>query len=372
MHQMTTAKPPVRIIVRIAAFLLVLVVMVAGLEVGLRLLLPNAQEGPIAREVAQRLNGPEENRTDLPLYLPRQGGDCVRRDTSKMRWNPRFGYNSKTLDKACAERLFANGKISVVMLGGSTMANAGARNYLTTLDHYAFGDDQDIVSINLAEPGARLWNMMSRFIEDVISLKPAFVVYFGGPTEFYSLHHGGRPGDDTHWAISIRQRVESPTMASLDALLKRSRLVQVAQNAAGTVAGPWGAVTTFDDKRVHQDAGYYLQARDTMQVLCRHYGVRCLFILQPLALLEQDPSGSTAAIVQQNLRFFPNDRQLFTRGYELMRQGGGEDQLDASQLLRGRDDAYLDVAHLSKIGNAVVGKFFYSAIMKARDGAPPQ
>jgi hypothetical protein len=76
--------------------------------------------------------------------------------------------------------------------------------------------------------------------------------------------------------------------------------------------------------------------------------------------------------VQQNLRFFPNDRQLFTRGYELMRQGGGEDQLDASQLLRGRDDAYLDVAHLSKIGNAVVGKFFYSAIMKARDGAPPQ
>jgi hypothetical protein len=346
--------------------------MVAGLEIGLRLLLPNAPEGPIAREVAQKLNSPEENRADLPFYLPRQGGDCFHRDRSRLHWNPRFGFNSKTLDQPCAERLFASGKTRVVMLGGSTMASAGARNYLTTLDHYAFGNDQDIVSINLAEPGARLWGMMARFIEEVVSLKPAIVVYLGGPTEFYSLHHGGQPGDDTHWAISIRQRVESPVVASLDAVMKRSRLAQVVQNAAGTVSGPWGAVTTFDGKRVEQDAAYYLRARETMQVLCRHYGIRCLFVLQPLALLEESPSGSTAAIVQQSLRLFPNDRELFTRGYELLRQGGGEDQLDASGLLHGSADAYLDVAHLSKVGNAVVGKFIHSAVMKARDGKPLQ
>ena len=66
------------------------------------------------------------------------------------------------------------------------------------------------------------------------------------------------------------------------------------QAAAGAIPGPWGAVTTFDDRRVDEDAGYYLRARDVMQVLCRHYGVRCLFILQPLALLEENPSGSTA------------------------------------------------------------------------------
>ncbi len=367
MHQNTTENPPVRTVVRIAAYALMLVVIVGGLELGLRLVFPNAPDPLTKQQVATRLNSPEENRTDLPLHLARQGGACVHREP-KFHWNPRFGFNSKTLDKRCAKNLFASGTTSVVMLGGSTMAGAGASNYLTTLDYYAFGDNESIVSINLAEPGARLWNMMARFIEEVVDLKPSFVVFLGGATEFYAMHYGGQPGDDTHWAYSVRRRVESPQSAMIEAILNRSRLLQVTMNAIGAGSR---RDARFNQDRVDEDAAYYLRARDAIQALCRHYGVRCLFILAPMALLEENPTGTTAAIVDENLKYFPDDRKVFTRGFELIRQGGGADQIDASRLFYGHADTYLDVAHFSKVGNAILGKFIYSAIMKAGHEVPP-
>jgi hypothetical protein len=146
----------------------------------------------------------------------------------------------------------------------------------------------------------------------------------------------------------------------------------VTLNVIGADSATRRAVRTFNPDRVDQDAAYYLRARDVMQVLCRYYGVRCLFILAPMALLEENPTGNAAAIVHENLKYFPDDRKVFTRGFELMRQGGGEDQLDASRLFDGHADAYVDVAHFSKIGNAIVGKFIYSAIMDARQGGAPQ
>jgi hypothetical protein len=183
-----------RTAVRIAAIILYSVLVIGGLELGLRVALPGfeVKQFSLAAEIQSKLNTAEENRPDLPMYLPRQGGECVRQDKAKFHWNERFGFSSKALDKRCVRKLFSSGKVRVVMLGGSTMANAGAANYLTTLDYYAFGQHEDIVSINLGEPGARLWNMVARFMEEVTDLKPDVVLFLTGGNEFVA-DLGGQP-----------------------------------------------------------------------------------------------------------------------------------------------------------------------------------
>ena len=102
------------------------------------------------------------------------------------------------------------------MFGGSTMAGVGTLNYLTSLDYYAFGPHEDIVSINLAEPGARLSNSLARFMDEVTDLKPDVALFLDGFNEFYSIRQGGRPGDDAHWTLGVRRRVENPFMSLLD------------------------------------------------------------------------------------------------------------------------------------------------------------
>lgn len=181
-----------RMSVRITAVLLYSTLIIGGLELGLRVALPSpdARELALISEIQNKLNTAEENRTDLPMYLPQQGGECVREDKSKLHWNPRFGFSSKTLDKSCARKLFGAGKVKVVMFGGSTMGNVGTINYLTSLDYYAFGQYEDIVSINLAEPGARLSNMLARFMEEVTDLKPDVALFLDGGNEF-SIRQGG-------------------------------------------------------------------------------------------------------------------------------------------------------------------------------------
>lgn len=41
-----------------------------------------------------------------------------------------------------------------------------------------------------------------------------------------------------------------------------------------------------------KDAGYYLRVRESGEALCA-YEVKCLFILQPIAVLEHAPTGGT-------------------------------------------------------------------------------
>ena len=148
------------------------------------------------------------------------------------------------------------------MFGGSTMANVGAVNYLTSLDYYAFGQHEDIVSINLAEPGARLSNMLARFMDEVSDLKPDVALFLDGFNEFYSLYVGGRPGDDAHWTIGVKKRVEAPIMSLLDRALNQSRLAQVALIRTGIFPSSRHVSGQFDLARVDEDVGYYLRARE--------------------------------------------------------------------------------------------------------------
>src|SRR5262245_26122189 len=113
-----------RMSVRITAVLLSSVLFIGGLELALRVASPSPEVKllSLTSQIRNKLNTAEENRAGLPMYLPRQGGECVRQDNSKLHWNPRFGFNSKKLDKSCARKLFSSGKFNVLIHGGSTMA----------------------------------------------------------------------------------------------------------------------------------------------------------------------------------------------------------------------------------------------------------
>jgi hypothetical protein len=372
-HRTEPASSHYRMLVRVAALFLSCLLFFGGLELALRVALPNpmVKQSSLSSEIRNKLNTEEENRADLPMYLPRQGGECVREDKSKLHWNPRFGFSSKALDKSCARRLFSSGKIRIVMFGGSTMANVGAVNYLTSLDYYAFGQHEDIVSINLAEPGARLSNMLARFMDEVTDLKPDVALFLDGFNEFYSNYLRGRPGDDAHWTIGVRKRVESPIMSLLDRALNQSRFAQIALIRTGIFPSSRHVSSQVDLARVDEEVGYYLRARESTEALCAHYRVKCLFILQPIPVLEDAPKGSTEVIVRENARYFPHDHEMFSRGYALIRKMPGDHYLDASRILENLPDAYVDVVHLSKIGNAALGKFFYCAVKKVLNQAAP-
>ena len=371
-QRMERAKPHYRTSVRITAVLLFIILAIGGLELGLRVALtaPETEQLSLASQIRNKLNTAEENRADLPMYLPRQGGECVRRDYSKLNWTPRFGFNSKSLDKGCARKLFSSGKIKVVMFGGSTMANVGATNYLTSLDYYAFGQHDEIVSINLAEPGARLSNMLARFIDEVTDLKPDVALFLDGFNEFYSLRYGGRPGDDA-LTMAVRQRIEHPTVDLLTKVLNLSRLAQVTLIRTGILPNSIKIPQRIDLARVNEEVGYYLRARENADALCAHYSVKCLFILQPIAVSEDAPAGSsTDAIVRENAKYFPHDREIFSYGYEQILKVRGDRYLNASSLMRNVPDTYLDVVHLSKVGNAKLGSFFYSTVKAVMTQAP--
>ena len=363
-----------RMSVRITAVLLSSVLFIGSLELALRVASPSPEVGVLSltSQIQNKLNAAEEKRADLPMYLPRQGGECVRQDNSKLHWNSRFGFKSKTLDKSCARKLFGSAKVKVVMFGGSTMAGVGTVNYLTSLDYYAFGPHEDIVSINLAEPGARLSNSLARFMDEVTDLKPDVALFLDGFNEFYSIRQGGRPGDDAHWTLGVRRRVENPFMSLLDRALNQSRLAQITLIATGIFPSARYVPKQVDFALVDEDVSYYLRARESAEVLCAHYQVKCLFILQPISVLEEAPTGSTEVIVRENERYFPHDREIFSRGYTQVRKVRGDRYLDASQLLENMPDAYVDVVHLSKVGNAALGRFFYYAVKAVLDRSVPR
>ena len=89
--------------VKIVAALLYVAVFLVLAEVVLRLFADFDGAGPGA--VREPLYSQEELRRDLQRYSVRQGGDCITVRTG-LYWDPRFGFASKKLNKACAHKLF--------------------------------------------------------------------------------------------------------------------------------------------------------------------------------------------------------------------------------------------------------------------------
>ena len=170
----------------------------------------------------------EELNRELPFRHPNNGGNCVHVGFhSNMQWHPRFGFNDKTLDLDCVEKLFGQEKINVVFLGGSAMANYETPNYLTSIEYYMFKNTDNFRSINLSESGARLSNELSIFIEYIpkMKLKPDFVVFLDGYNEFNSIRYNGKPDDDFYWTASVKERIHAPFKYYLNALLKKKQFI---------------------------------------------------------------------------------------------------------------------------------------------------
>ena len=265
--------------VRILAGLMSFTIVAVCLEVGLRLW-SFAADAPMAQlkdDIYRRMYSPEELR---PL-LPRQANGCVRVNMAGLHWDPRFGLAAKTLDKACAKELFKSAKTKVVLLGGSAMDSALAPNYLTTIDHYAFADDENIVSINLAESAARLSDMFARFFHEVIELQPNVAVFLVGLNEFLSIKYGGLPGDDFYWTAGVDRRVHHPIMFLFDKAFDASKLAQTLLVETGIYPSARRTGRKIDLILVDQDVDYYFRTQEYTTILCRQYSIKCLFILQP-------------------------------------------------------------------------------------------
>jgi hypothetical protein len=353
-----------RLSVRILAGLVSFTIIAGSLEIGLRLwsFATDANMARLKDDIYGRLYSPEELR---PTSLPVQGGRCVRQYSAGMHWDPRFGLASKTLDMACAKELFKSARTKVVLLGGSTMDSAFAPNYLTTIDHYAFGRGENIVSINLAESFARLSDMSARFIHQIIELRPDVAVFLVGFNEFHAMQYGGLPGDDFYWTAGVSRRVHHPMMFLLDKAIDSSKLAQALLIQTGIYLSP-RATRKIDLTLVDQEVDYYFRTQEYTSVLCRQYSIKCFFILQPTPLVQSNLNDRDRLIVQERLKYFPQSQEIMTRGYALLKRGrNGNRVLDASGLFDGVADAYFDVDHFTKVGNALLGKYIHDAILRS-------
>jgi hypothetical protein len=355
-----------RLSVRILAGLVFFIIIVGSLEIGLRLwsLATDAKMVRFRDDIYDRQYSPAELRRSEQI-LPGQGGRCVRQQGQVMNWDPRFGLASKTLDMACAKELFKSARTKVVLLGGSTMGSAFAPNYLTTIENYAFGREEDFVSINLSESYARLSDMLARFIHEIIELRPNAAVFLVGFNEFHAMQYGGLPGDDFYWTAGVTRRVHHPMLFLLDKAIDSSELAQALLIKTGIYLSP-RATRKIDLTLVDQEVDYYFRMQEYTSVLCRQYSIKCFFILQPTPLAQSNLNDRDRLLVQERLKNFPQSQEIMTRGYALLKRGrNGNRVLDASALFDGVEDAYFDVEHFTKVGNALLGKYIHDAIIQS-------
>ena len=355
-----------RLSVRILAGLVFFIIIAGSLEIGLRLwsLATDAKMVRFRDDIYDRQYSPAELRRSEQI-LPGQGGRCVRQQGQVMNWDPRFGLASKTLDMACAKELFKSARTKVVLLGGSTMGSAFAPNYLTTIENYAFGREEDFVSINLSESYARLSDMLARFIHQIIELRPNVAVFLVGFNEFHAMQYGGLPGDDFYWTAGVTRRVHHPMLFLLDKAIDSSELAQALLIKTGIYLSP-RATRKIDLTLVDQEVDYYFRMQEYTSVLCRQYSIKCFFILQPTPLAQSNLNDRDRLLVQERLKNFPQSQEIMTRGYALLKRGrNGNRVLDASALFDGAEDAYFDVEHFTKVGNALLGKYIHDAIIQS-------
>ena len=276
-----------------------------------------------------------------------------------MHWDPRFGFASKILDNACARDLFKSDKTKVLLFGGSAMDSALAPNYLTTIDHYAFGDDPSVVSINLAESGARLWDMFARFLYEGVELRPNVAVFLVGLLEFASVQYGGLPTDDFYWTAGVSRRVHHPMMLFLGKVVEESKLAEALLIQTGIYPSARVPVKKIDLALVNEAVDYYFRTQENTAAVCKHYSIKCIFILRQGCWLQNYLDARDRLIVQRDLKNFPFDQEIISRGYALLKERRDDNHLlDPSGLFEGVPDAYFDVQHYTKIGNALLATTF--------------
>ncbi len=350
--------------VKVCGVLLPLIVVFILAEAASRVIYPVVLSEPVpgASMVSAPLYTAEELRRDLPRFSERGGRDCITLRTDRLYWDPRFGFARKKLDRDCAKKLFAAYKTSVVLMGGSAMEDFQAPNYLTLIDTYAFSDDPSIASLNLAESGARHSNMLIRFIDEVVELHPTYVVFLDGVNEFNSIRMGGSPEDDFYWTAGVKDRIADPLRFYFDKLVEKSSLLRLIAVGTGLVNPARVSRNRVEEHKIELAADNYVKMRGYTETLCKAYNIKCIFIIQPIALLEKDPSPSTKRVAEEHLRYFRSDTEVYNKGYEYIFKKAGDNVLDASHLFEGKPDIFIDFVHFNKRGSKLMGDYIRTAL----------
>lgn len=92
------------------------------------------------------------------------------------------------------------------------------------------------------------------------------------------------------------------------------------------------------------------------------YAIKCIFIIQPVALLDSNPSLFTRQTMQAHLRSVPSDTVVYRTGYDYILRKAGDKIRDASHLFEGNDNVYLDIVHFNKNGSKLIGEYIRSAL----------
>jgi hypothetical protein len=152
-------------------------------------------------------------------------------------------------------------------------------------------------------------------------------------------------------------------MFFLDKLVDESKVAQVLLIQTGIYPSARKTGKKINLNLVDEAVDYYFRTQENTEAICNHYSIRCIFILQPTPLMQSNLNARDRLIVQENLKYFPQDQEIVRRGFTLLKAGKGDYHLlDPSGLFEGVPDVYFDVGHLTKVGNALLGKYIHDAV----------
>jgi hypothetical protein len=152
----------------------------------------------------------------------------------------------------------------------------------------------------------------------------------------------------------------------LDKAIEESKLAQALLIQTGIYPSARRTGKKIDLTLVDEAVDYYFRTQENIEAICEHYAIKCIFILQPNILVQSHLNVRDRLIVQVDLKNFPQDQEITSRGFALLKKGrDGNHLLDPSGLFEGVPDAYFDVVHLTKVGNALLGKYIHDAVVQS-------
>lgn len=307
----------------------------------------------------------QEMNSSLPLYSREMGSDCLRSiKTGTFNYHPYFGFNGIHLDPDCGSQFLSGSSKSVIFLGGSLMANTGAPNYLTTIDQYVHRAIPGLKSLNLAESGTRSTNELIRFLLEVINLRPQVVVFLSGGNEFHSILRGGPPDDDFYWTAGVRDRIHHPMRFLLDRVIYKSEVLKLIVFKTGLLHSHLYVRTAPSLEQIHLAAQLYVENTNKVTVICQAYQIHCLFFLQPTLLGKTYLTSEEKLLEDYWNSIFPNLEKTFSEGYKYIKENVRVHLVDLSNSIQTKEHVYLDLFHMNKLGNEVIGQAIATELKK--------
>ena len=343
-------------------FIVQFILIILGLEMGSRILFSESNSLEYSADTTYTK---QESDTKIPFSRRENGGECIHY-LSGFQWNQWWGFSQKVLDKECAKSLLLESRTSVVFMGGSSMNNREAPNYLTHIDYFAtFGLDS-VRSINLSEDGARHKNMSIRFQREVIPLKPKIVFFLEGFNEFNSIKYNGSPADDFYWTAGVKNRVHQPFRLYIDKLIEVSKFAELAFLRTGLYESARVMRGAVSDESVFSSADFYLEDIKVTRNICEANKIKCFFLLQPQVFGSSIPEHKE--IIDQMNKSFPSIERVHLLGYGRIREGCKE-CIDLSDLFKDSEFTFYDAAHFRKKGSEILGNKMRSLILNSESKA---